>query len=83
MTSTQGVPKDEVEEELMEKLSKFSYTPKQKYVYPATTSQELGWYSDEVRNKSKKHPKKSCDETIYANAYYSMTGTSPYSSKMK
>lgn len=32
----------------MTKLSKFTYTPKQKYVYPATSSQEFGWYSDEV-----------------------------------
>ncbi len=33
-----------IDEETKSKLSRYTFVPKQKYAYPQTESQELGWF---------------------------------------
>lgn len=56
-------------------------TPNQKFKYPLTMSQEIGWESSEGLNTGKRKAKKSCGETKYADYYYGLNGKSPYSTK--
>jgi len=79
---SETIEPDEIDEEIKSKLSSYNFAPKQKFPFPATANQEVGWYLD-AKHLPAKHTKKSCSETKYANDYFSMTGSSPYSKKHK
>jgi len=58
--------------------------PMEKYESPVTASQECGWHSKIMlvkKNPMFEQARGSCDVTQYADAYYSMTGTTPFSRK--
>ena len=57
--------------------------PSEKHPLPMTTSQEYGWIHTALvkPNQMFAHKLNSCDITRYANAYYSMSGTTPFSKK--
>ncbi|QDZ23806.1 hypothetical protein HOP50_11g63460 [Chloropicon primus] len=57
--------------------------PSEKHPLPMTTSQEYGWIHTALvkPNEMFAHKLNSCDITKYANAYYSMSGTTPFSRK--
>ena len=57
--------------------------PSEKYPLPKTTSEEYGWIHKALvqPNRMFAHKLNSCDITRYANAYYSMSGTTPFSRK--
>lgn len=58
--------------------------PYEKFEAPITSTHEIGWHTK--TQLVKKHPmfhhaRASCDITQYADAYYAMSGTTPYSRK--
>jgi hypothetical protein len=59
--------------------------PEQLFVLPITTNQNYGFFHSASplteHHKLWHHPKLGCDVTQYADAYCTMTGLSPYSSK--
>jgi len=57
-------------------------TPKEKFSFPQTANQELGWFADD-RFKTKLHGKNVCPETKYASEFYAITKVSPFSNKKK
>eukprot|EP00500_Bicosoecida_sp_ms1_P004354 CAMPEP_0203807772 /NCGR_PEP_ID=MMETSP0115-20131106/1245_1 /ASSEMBLY_ACC=CAM_ASM_000227 /TAXON_ID=33651 /ORGANISM="Bicosoecid sp, Strain ms1" /LENGTH=195 /DNA_ID=CAMNT_0050716457 /DNA_START=25 /DNA_END=609 /DNA_ORIENTATION=+ len=62
-------------------LRKAQEVPTDKFDFPATASQEIGWYwKDNVREKYM-HARTKCTETKYAESYYAMAGTSPYAKR--
>eukprot|EP00826_Nyctotherus_ovalis_P061342 TRINITY_DN8721_c0_g1_i1.p1 TRINITY_DN8721_c0_g1~~TRINITY_DN8721_c0_g1_i1.p1 ORF type:complete len:114 (+),score=30.23 TRINITY_DN8721_c0_g1_i1:316-657(+) len=65
-------------------IQRVSKSPKEKYPYPVTTSQELGWDQRLVGfSKKFSHPRSQCIETKYADSYINMLHTSPYASQRK
>ena len=69
---------------LKAKLDSLAQKPKQKFAYPVTSAQELGWDMDtefEVNRPKYKYNKALCAETSYANSYVTMSGVSPYAAK--
>ena len=58
-------------------------TPEQLYVLPITSNQDYGFFHKPLVEKQKlfEHPRSGCDVTLYADAYYTMTGVSPYARK--
>jgi len=66
-------------------VSRGSMTPGEKYRFPQTSNQEVGWYNAPVvkRPKTRLHykPKGSCYETYFAVEYYKSTGMSPFKTK--
>ncbi|EGR33082.1 hypothetical protein IMG5_062040 [Ichthyophthirius multifiliis] len=80
----------ELNQEILTKLSHIGQTPTQKYKFPQTSNQDLGWYNKYARSLSPQrnqnqfnYPKKTCNETEYANEYYNMLRISPFSNKVK
>lgn len=60
--------------------------PVDKYESPVTSAQENGWHARIMlvkKNPMFDQARNSCDVTQYADAYYSMTGTTPFSRKDK
>lgn len=58
--------------------------PKNKYPYPLSEAQEIGWYHDYPGVKPfKRHEIKCSDETTFDNAYAQLTGYSQFSKKAK
>lgn len=57
--------------------------PSERFELPMTSSQEVGWVHKPLvpPNPMFKHPRDSCDITKYADAYYEMVGTTPFSRK--
>ena len=57
--------------------------PNERFELPMTSSQEVGWRNKPFAapNPMFRHPKDSCDITRYADAYYEMVGTTPFSRK--
>ena len=80
---------EDTEKEMFEmkaKLSTLAAVPKQKYNFPQTANQEIGWLNDDEDSFNKFRPKypfnkKSCPETKYASDYVTMTKKSPYANK--
>jgi hypothetical protein len=74
--------------DMKDRLLKATAIPKAKNTFPATSNQEVGWDADLVKYKQPRyrptwnHSKPSCAETKYASNYITMTGKSPYSSKI-
>ena len=65
-------------------IQRVSKSPKDKYPYPMTESQELGWHKGLLGfNKKFSYPRSQCIETKYADNYISMLQTSPYASQRK
>lgn len=58
-------------------------TPQEQFVLPITSSQEYGFFNKPLLPKQPMfhHPKNTCDVCEYADAYYTMTGKSPYARK--
>jgi hypothetical protein len=46
-----------------------------------TSAQEIGWEQVEGLNSIGRLPKNTCEETRYANKYYSLQKRSPYATK--
>ena len=55
--------------------------PNEKYEYPLTQSQEIGWDICPQLNTGKRMYKKSCDITRYGDEYFSLKGLSPFATK--
>ncbi|CAD8078957.1 unnamed protein product [Paramecium sonneborni] len=75
-----------LEKEIIDKLNTMNRTPRQKYQFPQTSNQELGWHSNNSHSLSPSkftYPRKLCKETNYANDYFTMNKISPYSNKFK
>mmetsp|Transcript_53423 Transcript_53423/g.61233 ORF Transcript_53423/g.61233 Transcript_53423/m.61233 type:complete len:140 (+) Transcript_53423:146-565(+) len=74
---------NELGADLKNKLNDLERIPKQKSNFPLTSNQEFGWDADAFyMKKTWSHNKASCDETKYANNYFTMTRKSPYSNKV-
>jgi len=69
----------------LSQLKDRTLAPTQKHKAPMTTNQEYGWVSKVLLepNQMFNHTKYQCDVTNYADAYYEMTGRSPYASQVK
>ena len=59
----------------------FFKTPNEKYPYPITQSQEIGWDVCKDLNTGVRRAKKTSDVTRYADEYYSLKGRSPFATK--
>ena len=55
--------------------------PNEKYSYPITQSQEIGWDVCPELNTGKRRAKKTCDVTKYADEYYALKGRSAFATK--
>ena len=56
--------------------------PSQKYKWPMTQAQEIGWDLTDELNKNPRIHKSTCDVTRYANDYAKLNnGRSPYATK--
>mmetsp|Transcript_7236 Transcript_7236/g.6351 ORF Transcript_7236/g.6351 Transcript_7236/m.6351 type:complete len:143 (+) Transcript_7236:51-479(+) len=76
-------PEDEEREmdELKKKLTSLTAVPKNKYTFPLTANQEVGWDHQEnleLFRPKQPYSKKMCPETKYADNYVTMTKRSPY-----
>ena len=71
------IPED-IKNKIKDKLFK---TPSEKYKFPLTQSQEIGWDVCPYLNTGKRMAKKTCDVTRYADEYYSFQGVSPFATK--
>eukprot|EP00744_Colponema_vietnamica_P003122 GILI01004827.1.p1 GENE.GILI01004827.1~~GILI01004827.1.p1 ORF type:complete len:146 (+),score=12.35 GILI01004827.1:74-511(+) len=69
------------QDELSKSLAQVSRIPREKYPFPATSSQEIGWDLPEAAPSAPRwdYSRSSCTETKYATAYVTMAGVSPYS----
>ena len=72
-----AIPED-IKNKIKEKLFK---KPNEKYSYPITQSQEIGWDVCQNLNTGKRRTKKTCPETKYADEYCSLKGRSPFATK--
>ena len=70
-------------EDIKKKIqAKLFDTPNQKYKWPMTHAQEIGWDGAEGLNTNPRMPKGTCDVTRYANDYAKLNnGRSPYATK--
>ncbi|EAS00407.3 hypothetical protein TTHERM_00220800 (macronuclear) [Tetrahymena thermophila SB210] len=80
----------ELSQDILSKLTTINQTPGQKYKFPQTANQDIGWFNQHSRSLSPQrssnqfnYPKKTCNETNYANEYYNMLRVSPFSNKFK
>ena len=55
--------------------------PNEKYQFPLTQSQEIGWDICPNLNTGKRRYKKTCDVTRYADDYYTLKGVNPFVTK--
>jgi len=57
--------------------------PSERFELPMTSSQEVGWvYKPLVpANPMFQHPRDACEITKYADSYYEMVGTTPFTRK--
>ena len=55
--------------------------PNEKYNYPLTQAQEIGWDDCKFLNTNPRRAKKTCDVTKYADEYCSLKGRSPFATK--
>lgn len=55
--------------------------PNEKYQWPMTQAQEIGWDAPIGLNTNAKQTKNGCDVTKYADEYVKMKGISPYARK--
>ena len=65
-------------------VKRVAQVPKEKYKYPITTSQELGWDLRLVGyNDNFIYPRVQCNETKYADNYINMSHVSPFANQRK
>ena len=55
--------------------------PNEKYNFPMTQAQEIGWDVCQNLNTGKRRAKKTCDVTRYADEYFALKGISPFATK--
>lgn len=72
----------EDDQQLKDIITKSLRPPQEKSLWAATSSQEIGWYHAEGKDRDRWFSGKStCDETKYAQSYVMMSGVSPYADK--
>ena len=72
----------EIPEDIKNKIKNELFKrPNEKYKFPLTQSQEIGWDICPQLNTGKRRAKKTCDVTRYADEYYSLKGVSPFATK--
>ena len=69
---------DDIKNKIKNELFK---RPNEKYKFPLTQSQEIGWDECPYLNNGKRMTKKTCDVTRYADEYYTLKGVSPFATK--
>lgn len=82
-TNKQGEKEENKEsmDALKKKLEVLTTVPKNKYPYPMTAAQEVGWHNDtmfEVHRPKYQFGRQLHAETKYANDYVTMTSRSPF-----
>ena len=72
------IPKD-----ILDKIkNQYSKNPNEKYKWPMTHSQEIGWdIKEKGLNTNPRMAKTTSDVVKYADYYYAMNGKSPYATK--
>ena len=73
----QAIPED-IKNKIKDKYFKI---PSEKYQFPITQSQEIGWDVCPYLNTGKRMAKKTCDVTRYADEYFALKGVSPFATK--
>jgi hypothetical protein len=75
-------PRDEHFNELLQQTTK---TPTEKYEHPLTVSQEVGWHHKEGNKTETRfnHPRKTCNETKYADALLRSSTVQHYNNDKK
>ena len=73
----EAIPED-IKNKIKDELFK---RPNEKYQFPLTQSQEIGWDVCPNLNTGKRMSKKTCDVTRYADEYYSFKKVSPFATK--
>ena len=73
----EAIPED-IKNKIKDELFK---RPNEKYKFPLTQSQEIGWDVCPYLNTGKRIAKKTCDVTKYADEYFAMKGVSPFATK--
>ena len=73
----QAIPED-IKNKLKNELFK---RPNEKYNFPLTQSQEIGWDVCPNLNTGKRMARKTCDVTRYADEYFALKGVSPFATK--
>lgn len=66
---------------ISDKIEYHFKVPNAKYDHPLTSSQELGWDSSDMLNRSPRRGRIGCDVSRYADEYYALKGRSPYASR--
>ena len=69
---------DDIKNKIKNELFK---RPNEKYKFPLTQSQEIGWDECPYLNIGKRMTRKTCDVTRYADEYYTLKGVSPFATK--
>ena len=69
--------------EILDKIKhQYSKNPNEKYKWPMTHSQEIGWdIKEKGLNTNPRMAKTTSDVVKYADYYYAMNGKSPYATK--
>ena len=76
--------KKELGEAYAKTIKKVAQVPKEKYSYPMTTTQELGWDLNAFQSSSKfAYQRCQCNETKYAANYITMSHVSPFADQHK
>ena len=72
-----AIPED-IKNKIKDELFK---RPNEKYNFPLTQAQEIGWDVCPNLNTGKRRAKKTCFETKYADEYFLFNGRSPFATK--
>ena len=71
-----------VKDRIMKSIIANQQIPKDKYDYPMTSAQEIGWYSKPLVNNSRwNHPVSSTPISDYVNNYYITMKINPFKLK--
>ena len=74
--------KKEISDDIKNKIKNELFKrPNEKYKFPLTQSQEIGWDECPFLNTGKRMTRKTCDVTRYADEYYTLKGISPFATK--
>ena len=72
----------EIPEDIKNKIKNELFKrPNEKYQFPLTQSQEIGWDICPNLNTGIRRYKKTCDVTRYADDYYTLKGVNPFVTK--
>ena len=73
----------DIPQDILDKIrNQYSKSPNEKYRWPMTHAQEIGWdVAEGGLNTNPRMAKNTCDVVKYADYYYAMNGKSPYATK--